>query len=85
MTSVRLGPGSEVRFDDKNKCIRIISNAPLIPGMRGLPREVAVFHSYQEWKQSVYAREAVVNDDAISAIEYFWNDLKEGFNITSTT
>jgi len=60
--------------DYKERRIRIGSDAPVLPGFRGILRETASFSTEAEWNASPYAK--LVSDELQSEIDWFWLDLE---------
>ncbi len=71
-----VGDGLLVIFDNKARMLRVFSNAPLIPGFKALPLEVANFTNRDTWEKSEY-RPRVTGEGVTEMIEWFWTDLAQ--------
>lgn len=68
--------GSEifVNCDYDSKTLRVGTETPLLPGYRGIFREIASFKTSEEWDASQFPQQ-VTDEQIQNMIDWFWIDM----------
>ena len=71
----QVGSGLLIYCDNSTRCLRVATDAPLVPGFKKSFREIALFTSEEKWLESPYPAQ-ITNEDVLDMIDWFWTDLE---------